>query len=614
MKRNCNYDETISSKEILRLILEEKITIWDLSIKLNVNLSGSNLIKEMLLKCCNNDTEKANRYLEIIKDNNTKYIETNTFETICFKTLVSLVDSGYTHIELMKKFGIAGYSTFSYHLKKIFKNEKISNSLKETLINKIRENRHSKRVKIIYEENVENLAENNVEPKQDIDVTKGVPTTELTSLPIEVVNTNENFNSDKIIIYSYGYLKFVNLDKEFLDYNEEKIILSLSFELFMKDNQIMDSKKAMLSSAINDPKINLRILATSTWYNRKDHTKNLNISSDNDILISQALMLSRYTNKDIYIAALENFTVLNILTMGFGVRVSKQMLIEGFFNFNSKEDTLSYFNYKLPKENSINISEDSKVYVLDTCFIIGDTNSKDDSLYKDKAREYFFKNKKDLKLICKSVLLELKLQQHFFSTIYAAKCNPTIKLILDMNVNYNFEDVAILNYAMHCQNKIGNNVILLTHDYSMFMEALQYNLSTIFFQEDFENIIKMINDDESNKIAIESFNEEIDEESEDENFNGLISKPLYKTILFTDYGEKHILINSNDLDKVIDHNSMVMRKIEGHNSFKFYIVEIGDFIMFKDSSIYKIDSFEGDDNLTFVKQKDYWKKYGKSKK
>lgn len=292
-------------------------------------------------------------------------------------------------------------------------------------------------------------------------------------------------------------------------------------------------------------------------------------------------MLSRYTQKDIYIATNLQKTALNALNFCFGIRVSKVNVIEYGLDYLNNNDTLNYFDYKLPKENDVIDTE--KVYVLDTCFIIANESNNKNPDYKKQVYKYMLKERNSVKLVFLPILEELKVKNQFFTILYAAKFNPSIKFVLYTKLYYNYVDTSLLNLTMFYQNIYKNHEFyILTHDYTLFMESLQYNVKSYLYQKDFENLI--------------GYNLNIEESEEKEDFSDV----TYKTIRFTNFKGGTILLNNAKIEKVVDHTNMTEIKMKGHNSFKYYLVNIGDYISFKGDKVYKINSFEEKDNLISV--------------
>ena len=143
--------------------------------------------------------------------------------------------------------------------------------------------------------------------------------------------------------------------------------------------------------------------------------------------------------------------------------------------------------------------------------------------------------------------------------------------------------VTFLSKVLFYQNIYKNHEFyILTHDYTLFMESLQYNVKSYLYQKDFENLI--------------GYNLNIEESEEKEDFFFF----FYKTIRFTNFKGGTILLNNAKIEKVVDHTNMTEIKMKGHNSFKYYLVNIGDYISFKGDKVYKINSFEEKDNLISV--------------
>lgn len=579
--------KTINSSEILRLIMEENYTIWDLSILLNVNLGAANSLKKLLIKCCDNDTKKVNLYFSTIKKNNDNYLKNNINKKylFTFNILTHLANARNSQVEIMRKMGHADYSTFKYHFNKMLERENISPELKKILENKIKDNKKNLKVIVIYNNSEEksdaHSSYENQEGKNSDSIISS-DTDNTTNNSIEVVNSIDVIDANKIVIYTYEYLKnSENLEDEFLG-NEEKIILSSTLELILKDKQIHSTKKYQLTKYINISDINLRILSVSSNYAfNKINDDSGFIAFDNDVILSQALMLSRYTQKDIYIATNLQKTALNALNFCFGIRVSKVNVIEYGLDYLNNNDTLNYFDYKLPKENDVIDTE--KVYVLDTCFIIANESNNKNPDYKKQVYKYMLKERNSVKLVFLPILEELKVKNQFFTILYAAKFNPSIKFVLYTKLYYNYVDTSLLNLTMFYQNIYKNHEFyILTHDYTLFMESLQYNVKSYLYQKDFENLI--------------GYNLNIEESEEKEDFSDV----TYKTIRFTNFKGGTILLNNAKIEKVVDHTNMTEIKMKGHNSFKYYLVNIGDYISFKGDKVYKINSFEEKDNLISV--------------
>lgn len=314
-----------------------------------------------------------------------------------------------------------------------------------------------------------------------------------------------------------------------------------------------------------------------------------NLAYENDLIISQALMLAEYTDKEIYIASKSHLTLLNVMTLGFGIRLSKRSLIKDFCDIQDK-DSLTYFDYKNPDIN-LSALQNKKAYVLDTCILIGAKNETDyDSsvrITRTRIRNSILTNKEE-KLLFYSMLREVKSYNVFSSIIHSAKLNPSIKIILDMHLSYEYVDISILNLSMYFKRKYNMDVTLLTHDFKLYTEALQYNFKVAFCNSE-QWLTKFKAD---NKIFYSL--EEKDTVKEDE------EKQIYKTLSFQKVKDKFVLLNNNALEKVMDENRNVLPLL-GHKGFKFYQTKVGSLIKFKkDPCYYSIRAFEGSNNLIAI--------------
>lgn len=573
MKKTYYYDE------IVRWIDEDKITLWDLSLKLDLSISSFAPLDNLLKTICNNNMLRGNRLKDQLKQNSEEYSKQNVDKTkkLDYNALIYFVNNGYSSTEIMKTFGYYDYQRYTVATRKLINSVSPEQAtvLKEAKL-KIKHNRKHVEVEILpNNEDTITLNEDNMPLSNEEEIStelenfhKYTKVANKNLFPDEVITS---LPAEKIVIYSYEYLKYSKFEEELENFEEEKIILSVTLNKFLHDNDISEDKKFILINAINDPKINLRILtATSNYVNN-----GIKLAFENDLLLSQALMLAEYTSKDIYIAAQNNLTSINILTLGFGLRFSKNCL--GRVKYIFEDDGLNYFDYII-KENYLSSLKGKKAYILDTCFIIANTSQ------KQKVRNYIYQSRDEEKLILYPVLKELKVFEQFSGILYAAKNNPTCKFILNVPLNYEVEDRAILNTAMYLKRMYNLDATILTHDFKLNMEALQYNFKSLY-GETWWN--KLMQEKQIYEERIETL-----EDKKDNN--------IFKTVSFYKMENGYSLLKDATLEKVMNENRKPL-EVLGHKGFKFYSINIGCLIKFKnDPCLYSIISFEGENNLIAI--------------
>lgn len=586
MEKNTYYYD-----EIVRWIEEDKITIWDLALRLDLSISSTQPLDTLLKMICNNNILKADRLKKQLKENSKNYAKENkSNKKLNYTTLVELANNGFGSTEIMKLFGYIDYQQYTNATTKIINNENIKRSIIKELKLKIKHNRKNKEIEIL--PNKDNSSIPNIPNTETSNNSVSIQNVEKVNenlAPCEVISSIKGFDSQKIIMYTYEYLKDEDFGMELLNFEEEKIILSVTLNKFISDVTIPDAKKIALSNAINDPKINLRVLMAMSNYEKKNITTQ-NLAYENDLIISQALMLAGYTDKEIYIASKSHLTSLNVMSLGFGIRLSKRLLINEFCDIQD-EDSLTYFDYKNPNID-LSTLQNKKAYVLDTCVLIGSTDKiMDDSIRitRTRIRNSILTNKEE-KLLFYPVLNELKTYEVFSSTIHAAKLNPSIKLILDMPLFYEYSDISILNLSMYFKRKYNMDVTLLTHDFKLYTEALQYNFKAVFCNN--EQWLTKFKSDNKICYSLKIREKEAEEYISDNN--------IYKTHPFSKVKNAFVLLSNNSFEKVMDKNRKVL-PLMGHKGFKFYQIEIGSLIKFRnDPCYYSIRSFEGKNNLIAI--------------
>lgn len=588
MKKN-HKQETYTYSEVLRSI-EGGIDLWEFAKKFKIHILERYNVLELLLLCTDNDKEASKSLYQTLIANSKMLRKDDGFN---YNTLISLAKKGYCKIDIMKYFGKTSYSSFSTSIKKLYRKENIDDKKQKELSKMLKNN--IKAIEVFFIP----------------DVKKEIINTEITEsniLKSEAKNNDTPLFSDKLVIYTIEYLQLQGnkiVDELFDGANEERIILSTTLSKYMKNDSNSELAKIQITEAINEKM--LSVLVTTSEYPANHTNKN---SADNDTVLSQALMLRRHTDKTICIATREPQTAINSLSLGFEIRIPKNILIQKFSDITNQniKDISYYFDYNLPE--NLNLSKkcsNENVVILDSCILI-DNAAKSASTNK----EVILSDTTQLKILPRIVLDELRGgPQVFFTSIFASKCNPTIVLDLNMKITYNFEDIAILNYAMYYQLTTGSEVTILTHDKSFYLEALKYNMKVRYYPSTYMNTFKQeanvaletkdvaesICDLEDQSITLDNKNDINDTES-----NCKPTDPVYyESLKITFVSSKPVILNNNKINCVKKSSSMCSVELKGHKGYKYYPVELGDFVSFKeDPNLYKIISLNGKNNLESV--------------
>lgn len=145
MEKNTYYYD-----EIIRWIEEEKITIWDFALKLDLSISSSTPLDNLLKMICNNNILKADRLKKLLKENSKNYAKENkSNKKLNYITLVELANNGFGSTEIMKLFGYTDYQQYTNATNKIINNENIKHSIIKELKSKIKHNRKNKEIEIL---------------------------------------------------------------------------------------------------------------------------------------------------------------------------------------------------------------------------------------------------------------------------------------------------------------------------------------------------------------------------------------------------------------------------------------------------------------------------------
>lgn len=622
-----NNVTTYTYSEVLQSI-EGGINLWDFATKFGISYLQKNKFLQLLMVCTNNDKKLAEEYYSKLTANSTKWAKENIdrSEKLNYNTLLYLAKKGYSRVEIMKRFGRYSYTGFTYTLDVIYKKEHVTEEMKKNISKLLRKNTKPSKVSFI----------------PDTLIPDEVKEVEITNNASISVCEEPQVSTNKIVFYTFEYLrKLENVLKDvYQKENERNIILSTTLSRFMNKTSSKDAQ-IELTDLINENKV--EILNFSSEYKVGSHAL---ISSENDFILSQALMLSFSTDKKIYIATCNPQTAINALELGLGVRFPKHLIIKNFSDATEvTEESEIQVDYVLPDVTPECVNKNS-VTIIDTCVIINNANI-------PTKREKILADTTQLKILPRVVLNELTEPSMLFSTIYAAKCNPTIVLDLNTNLNYNYNDIAILNYALLYKKNTGKEIILLTHDFDFYVESLKYNVikskyhpSTYmktFKVKKVENdmseldISTSVVDSEvqkkpavSQKEHSESFEHDVNTFNETDEFfqEDIYSELLeekqeldtlesfepfkhdvntddnsvyYQTVRIQKVSSKPVILHSSKIVYVKSAKTMEKIPHKGHKAYKYYPVELGDYVSFKnDPNLYKIVSLTGKDNLESV--------------
>lgn len=509
-KKSAKY----TYNEVLKSI-EEGINMWDFAKKFGISRLERFHIKEILMLCTNNNEALTEKLLEKISLNSQAYLEENAEleEIITYESISNLANNGYSLLDIMKKFGKTSAASFSSTIKNIYKKEGITEETQNKISQLLKVN--AKNTKVTFIEKCEELAEVTTD-SCNAKVCENTKSTQ--TLPNSFIySTNENRNNDKnngrIVIYTSDYFQHYNhnflaneLDEETTD---ERVIFSSTLQKYLMKKSVPVANKIKLTETINSGK--MTVLMLSTAY-QKEFGNDERLESD--IILSQALKLKRDTGKEICIATSKKQTVLNALAFGFDVRISKFFILKNFSNITDEEKSKisSYFDYGITSNKNLipkHCNQNSAV-VLDSCVIITDSNLHREEILSDTTQ---------LKVIPRIVLNELGTPEMFFSTIFAAKCNPSIILDFSTLLNYLVNDIAILNFAMYYQITTRKDVTIITYDKKLYIESLSYNMKAKFFPSSYMSTFvipeESLKNEEKNVNEFETTNSDIIEVIED---------------------------------------------------------------------------------------------------
>lgn len=475
MKKSNTEIIYYSQSEIVQFIKEDKLTIWDLAEKLRITQFRRTLLYEFLRQNIK-PKNLVEELIAILEENTQNYLDnrTNKNDKLTYNTLHYMANNGKTQFDIMKHFAISSYPYYTQVVKKVLKSgsTKSANKIRE----KIRSNLKDYKVIILNETKDTEITVETDELEMSITSQTAI-TGKGTSSFLPVTATLMGNQKEKLIIYTNEYLENCKeLKKELYEFHEEKVILSSTLSLLMKGKQISTEKRILITNALNDPLCNFKVLPNSSFYKFEKIPHSHILASENDLIISQALLLSRYTTKNIFIATTNSYTAFNVLSMSFGVRVPKNRLNTNWF----EEDPLPFLDYQISSLNFADNYDSNIVSILDTCvFLYADKRDND----KREIIKQILLSRKNLKLIPKVVLEEFKDASHLSFLLCCLKHNPTLQIEFESSFQYRYNDLRILNFAMYYQNTHPEKEItIITYDFAFYMEVLQYNIKAQYIE------------------------------------------------------------------------------------------------------------------------------------